>query len=126
MNNRVGHLKNTLYCSFCGKSQHEVAQLISGALAYICDECVALSAEIIAQKAGGASAPLYVDAARYRYLRNRPEDAIGKGGIFAGSTPNTGSGGSILTEHDLDRAVDAAIADEQRPAQLLTTTDEEN
>ena len=53
------------------------------------------------------------DAARYRYLRNRPEDTIGKGGIFAGRTPPTGSGGSILTEGDLDRAVDAAIANEQ-------------
>jgi hypothetical protein len=49
------------------------------------------------------------DAARYRYLRNRPEDTIGKGGIFAGMTPKN----VILTEDDLDRAVDRAMADEQ-------------
>ncbi len=50
------------------------------------------------------------DAERYRYLRNRPEDTIGKGGVFAGMTPPTGSGGHILTEEDLDRAVDRALA----------------
>jgi ATP-dependent protease Clp ATPase subunit len=32
----------TLYCSFCGKSQHEVRKLIAGPTAFICDECVAL------------------------------------------------------------------------------------
>ena len=32
--------KNTLYCSFCGKSQHEVRKLIAGATVFICDECV--------------------------------------------------------------------------------------
>ncbi len=47
---RIGRFKNTLYCSFCGKSQHEVAELISGAQAYICDECVAHAAEIIAER----------------------------------------------------------------------------
>lgn len=48
------------------------------------------------------------DAARYRYLRNRPEDTIGKGGIFAGMTPKN----VILTENDLDREIDRAMADE--------------
>lgn len=39
----------TLYCSFCGKSQHEVKKLISGpASIFICDECVGLCNEIIA------------------------------------------------------------------------------
>src|ERR1700722_13884993 len=32
--------KNTLYCSFCGKSQHEVRKLIAGPTVFICDECV--------------------------------------------------------------------------------------
>src|SRR5215468_3765451 len=31
--------KNTLYCSFCGKSQHEVRKLIAGPTVFICDEC---------------------------------------------------------------------------------------
>jgi hypothetical protein len=37
----------TLYCSFCGKSQHDVKKLIAGPLVFICDECVALCTEII-------------------------------------------------------------------------------
>lgn len=39
--------KETLYCSFCGKSQHEVKKLIAGQNGYICDECVSLCADII-------------------------------------------------------------------------------
>ncbi len=35
--------KNTLYCSFCGKSQHEVRKLIAGPTVFICDECVELA-----------------------------------------------------------------------------------
>lgn len=50
------------------------------------------------------------DAERYQYLRSRPDDTIGKGGLFAGMTPKTGRGGVILTDEDLDRAVDAALA----------------
>ena len=34
--------KNTLYCSFCGKSQHEVRKLIAGPTVFICDECVVM------------------------------------------------------------------------------------
>ena len=34
--------KNTLFCSFCGKSQHEVRKLIAGPTVFICDECIAL------------------------------------------------------------------------------------
>ncbi len=40
----------TMYCSFCGKSQHEVSKLIAGPKAFICDECVDLCREIIAEK----------------------------------------------------------------------------
>lgn len=39
--------KNTLYCSFCGKSQHEVKKLIAGPTVFICDECVEICADII-------------------------------------------------------------------------------
>ncbi len=41
----------TLYCSFCGKSQHEVRKLISGPTVFICDECVALCNDIIDNEA---------------------------------------------------------------------------
>lgn len=37
-------------CSFCGKSQHEVKQLIAGPTVFICDECVDLCADIVAEK----------------------------------------------------------------------------
>lgn len=37
------------YCSFCGKSQHEVKKLIAGPAAFICNECVALCVEIIGE-----------------------------------------------------------------------------
>ena len=39
--------KSTLYCSFCGKSQHEVRKLIAGPTVFICDECVELCMDII-------------------------------------------------------------------------------
>ncbi len=42
--------KNTLYCSFCGKSQHEVRKLIAGPAVFICDECVELCMDIIREE----------------------------------------------------------------------------
>ena len=39
--------EKTLYCSFCGKSQHEVKKLIAGPSVFICDECIELCNEII-------------------------------------------------------------------------------
>ena len=42
--------KNTLYCSFCGKSQHEVRKLIAGPTVFICDECVELCMDIIKEE----------------------------------------------------------------------------
>jgi ATP-dependent Clp protease ATP-binding subunit ClpX len=45
--------KNTLYCSFCGKNQHEVRKLIAGPTVFICNECVELCMDII----GGRTNP---------------------------------------------------------------------
>ncbi len=42
--------KNDLYCSFCGKSQHEVKKLIAGPTVFICDECVELCTDIIKEE----------------------------------------------------------------------------
>ena len=42
--------KTLLYCSFCGKSQHEVRKLIAGPSVYICDECVDLCTDIITEE----------------------------------------------------------------------------
>ena len=45
-----GDSKNTLYCSFCGKSQHEVRKLIAGPNVFICNECVELCTDIIREE----------------------------------------------------------------------------
>src|SRR5882672_11414538 len=39
--------QEVLYCSFCGKNQHEVSKLVAGPAVFICDECVALCSDII-------------------------------------------------------------------------------
>ncbi len=49
-----GDSKNTLYCSFCGKSQHEVRKLIAGPTVFICDECVELCMDIIREESKSA------------------------------------------------------------------------
>jgi len=51
-----GDTKNTLYCSFCGKSQHEVRKLIAGPTVFICDECVELCMDIIKEEGKGSIA----------------------------------------------------------------------
>ena len=59
---RSGDTTKILYCSFCGKSQHEVTKLIAGPSVFICDECVALCNDIIREelqeKAGAARSHL--------------------------------------------------------------------
>ena len=42
--------KNTLHCTFCGKSQHEVRKFIAGPTVFICDECVELCMDIIGEE----------------------------------------------------------------------------
>ena len=54
MANNSGDSKNTLYCSFCGKSQHEVRKLIAGPTVFICDECVELCMDIIREETNSA------------------------------------------------------------------------
>lgn len=49
--------RNTLYCSFCGKSQHEVGRLVAGPTVFICDDCAVLCVDIVWEpllKSGGA------------------------------------------------------------------------
>ena len=53
-NSSGGDSKNTLYCSFCGKSQHEVRKLIAGPTVFICDECVELCMDIIREETKNA------------------------------------------------------------------------
>ena len=53
-NKPSGDSKSTLYCSFCGKSQHEVRKLIAGPTVFICDECVELCMDIIREESKSA------------------------------------------------------------------------
>jgi len=46
----------TLFCSFCGKSQHDVKKLIAGPTVFICDECIDLCNEIMVEELAGATA----------------------------------------------------------------------
>ena len=82
--------KSTLYCSFCGKSQHEVRKLIAGPTVFICDECVELCMDIIREESksslvksrDGVPTPKEIRK-RPRRLRDRPgprqEGPLGRG-----------------------------------------------
>ncbi|HSD61440.1 MAG TPA: ClpX C4-type zinc finger protein, partial [Burkholderiales bacterium] len=52
MSEKIGGEK-LLYCSFCGKSQHEVRKLIAGPSVFICDECIELCNDIIREETQG-------------------------------------------------------------------------
>jgi hypothetical protein len=93
--------KSSLYCSFCGKSQHEVRKLIAGPTVFICDECVELCKDIIPNgtpcavlltivrmKSGEAMAPLVVLAEIGRHLnRARSGDKSGLSILGTGLRP---------------------------------------
>src|SRR3990167_1994436 len=55
MSDKIGSEK-LLYCSFCGKSQHEVRKLIAGPSVFICDECIELCNDIIREETQGDQA----------------------------------------------------------------------
>ena len=90
-----------LYCSFCGKSQHEVRKLIAGPQVFICDECIELCNDIVREelqrfrrgsaisvrpsRVGQASCRCTGrDSWLARQLRDRPgqsQEVVGRGGI---------------------------------------------
>ena len=78
-----------LYCSFCGKSQHEVRKLIAGPSVYICDECVELCNDIIREELDE------VGAGVNRTLLNTIGDAIIRLNKERGYT-------FVVIEHDMD------------------------
>ncbi|MDX1668929.1 MAG: ATP-dependent Clp protease ATP-binding subunit ClpX [Limnobacter sp.] len=55
MSEKKGSSEKLLYCSFCGKSQHEVKKLIAGPSVFICDECIELCNDIIRDEAAEAN-----------------------------------------------------------------------
>lgn len=54
----TGNTREKLHCSFCGKAQDEVRRLVAGPGVYICDECISLCNEIIAEEPQGGEKPL--------------------------------------------------------------------
>ncbi len=58
--------RQVLACSFCGKRADEVRKLIAGPTVFICDECVALCQDIIAEGTGAAPAPVFTEAQEER------------------------------------------------------------
>lgn len=59
-----------LHCSFCGKSESEVAKLVAGPRVYICDSCVTIASRIISDS-NGDDQPVRVQAAIWRKLVDR-------------------------------------------------------
>jgi ATP-dependent Clp protease ATP-binding subunit ClpX len=57
MSDKKGSSEKLLYCSFCGKSQHEVRKLIAGPSVFICDECIDLCNDIIRDEAQAETTP---------------------------------------------------------------------
>ena len=58
----------SLFCSFCGKNQHEVKKLIAGPSVFICDECIDLCTDIIKEEIKAADSKKYVDLVDQRFL----------------------------------------------------------
>ena len=71
-----GDSKSTLYCSFCGKSQHEVRKLIAGPTVFICDECVELCNDIIREEAKTALVKKSGDVPTPREICNVLDDYV--------------------------------------------------
>ena len=59
MSDKKGSSEKLLYCSFCGKSQHEVRKLIAGPSVFICDECIELCNDIIRDETQGDNQASY-------------------------------------------------------------------
>ena len=72
--------KSTLYCSFCGKSQHEVRKLIAGPTVFICDECVELCMDIIREESKSSLVKSRDGVPTPKEIRNVLDDyVIGQG-----------------------------------------------
>jgi len=51
-------IDKTLFCSFCGRTQHEVRRLVAGATVFICDECVGMCVELLKDPTQSFSVPI--------------------------------------------------------------------
>ncbi len=83
--------EKTLYCSFCGKSQHEVKKLIAGSSVFICDECIGQCNEIIREElpttphASASELPtpaeIKVQPGQLRHRPRKSQAYAGRGGL---------------------------------------------
>ena len=103
--------KNTLYCSFCGKSQHEVRKLIAGPTVFICDECVELvhghhprGAQDAPREVARRRADAQGDLQGPRRLRDRPEPRE-EGALGRGAQPLQAAGARREEQRRRDRQV---------------------
>ena len=131
--------EKVLYCSFCGKSQHEVKKLIAGPSVFICDECIELCNDIIRDEVPAEAADREVgqvrpadperDQGQPRPVRDRPggrqAHALGRGlqplQAAQAHEPHQGRDRALEEQHPADRpdrlGQDAAGADAGAPAQ---------
>lgn len=96
----------TLHCGFCGKSQHQVEKLIAGPYVFVCNECVALCADIVAGK------PL-PDHSAFRPLDRPSEELLS----LIGSVNLTSEGSAKFLQSIVDtlRAREVSWADIAKP-----------
>jgi ATP-dependent Clp protease ATP-binding subunit ClpX len=71
-----GETKNTLYCTFCGKNQHEVRKLIAGPTVFICDECVELCMDIIGEEKNSSLVKSQEDIPTPKQIRKVLDDYV--------------------------------------------------
>ena len=81
-------MTSTLVCSFCGKTEHQVAKLVAGPQVFICDECVALAARIMRDADGAAP-----QARGWRRVADRAGALFGRARRYfvVAMPPSTGS-----------------------------------
>jgi ATP-dependent Clp protease ATP-binding subunit ClpX len=75
-NHGKGHDGKLLYCSFCGKSQHEVRKLIAGPSVFICDECVELCNDIIKEETQNAPTDIANKLPKPREIRSSLDEYV--------------------------------------------------
>lgn len=98
------------YCSFCGKTQHEVRKLISGVVAFICDECVGLCREIVDEEVAGSrlASDSRHDSRWRKWAFERAQD-------IAADSGSVGAKGEWWISAEADRILDWVFPEAEKP-----------